>query len=127
MKKTRLLFSLLIISNLFLISCTKDKTLESDSPVSTSILVKNYIDSGNYEAFKGLFTEGLENSISKEDFIKLKEISTAGSSHNLYDLITFENGEKLLIKLSSIEIDSKYKIEEVIQIPEEFKSLFNQE
>ena len=127
MKKTRLLFSLLIISNLFLISCTKDKTLESDSPVSTSILVKNYIDSGNYEAFKGLFTEGLENSISKEDFIKLKDISTAGSSHSLYDIITFENGEMLLIKLSSVEIDGKYKVEEVLQIPEEFKSLFNQE
>ena len=125
MKKTRLLFSLIIISTLFLISCTKAKTLEADSPVNTSILIKNYIDAGNYEAFKGLFSEGLENSISKEDFNKLKDISTAGSSHSLYDIITFENGEMLLIKLSSVEIDGKYKVEDIIQIPEDFKALFN--
>lgn len=125
MKKTRLLFSLIIISTLFLISCTKDKTLEPNSPVNTTIIVKNYIDAGNYEAFKGLFSEGLENSISKEDFNNFKDISTAGSSHNLYDVITFENGEMLLIKLSSVEIDGEYRVEEVLQIPEEFKTLFN--
>ena len=125
MKKSRFLFSLIIVSTLFLISCNKDMALKPDSPVNTSIIIKNYIDAGNYEAFKGMFSEDLENSISTEDFRKLKDISTAGSSHNLYDIITFENGEMLLIKFSSIEVNGEYRVEEVLQVPEDFKTLFN--
>lgn len=124
MKKSKLLFSLIIISSLFLLSCTKDKSIKPNSPVNTSIIIKNYIDAGNYEAFKDLFSDGLENSISKEDFKKLKDISTAGSTHSLYNIITFENGEMLLVKLYQIEATSEYKVESVIQIPEEFKTLF---
>ena len=127
MKKTKLLFSLIIISTLFLISCTKDKALEADSPANTSILVKNYIDAGNYEAFNDLFSDDLKNSVAKEEFKKLKDISTAGSSHSLYDIITFENGEMLLIKLYHIEATDEYKVENVMKVPEEFKALFKQE
>lgn len=124
MRKYLFLFTL-IISNLFLISCNKDKLLKPDSPANTSILIKNYIDAENYEDFKDLFSEDLENSISKEDFNKFKEISTSGSNHNLYDIITFENGEMLLIKLTTTPVNDEYKVEEIIQIPDEFKLLFN--
>ena len=127
MKKSTLLFSLIIISSLFLLSCTKDKPMNPNTPVNASIMIKNYIDAENYEGFIDLFSDELKNSISRDDFKKFKDISTSGSSHSLYDIITFENGEMLLIKLSSVEIDGKYKVEEVLQIPKEFKSLFNQE
>ena len=127
MKKTKLLFSLIIISTLFLISCTKDKALEADSPANTSILVKNYIDAGNYEAFNDLFSDDLKNSVAKEDFEKLKNISTSGSDYSLYNIITFENGEMLLIQLSTSTIDGEYKIVKVVTVPEELKSLFKQE
>lgn len=120
-----LFISTLIISTLFLISCNEDNLLKPDSPTNTSILIKNYIDAENYEDFKGLFSEDLENSISKEDFNKFKEISTSGSNHNLYDIITFENGEMLLVKLTSTPVNNEYKVEEVIQVPDEFKALFN--
>lgn len=127
MKKSRLLFSLIIANALFLVSCNKDEAIKPDSPINTSIIIKNCIDAGNYEAFKDLFSDSLENLVSKEDFEKLKSISTSGSSNNLYDIITFENGEMLLIKLSAIAVDGEYKIEKIIHIPEEFKSLFTQE
>ena len=125
MRKSKLLLSLIVISSLFLISCTKDKAIKPDSPVNTSILIKNYIDSGNYEAFNDLFSEGLENSVTEEDFNKLKDISTPGSSHNLYEIIAFENGEMLLIKLYQIEATGEYKVEEGLKVPDEFKTIFN--
>lgn len=54
----------------------------------------------------------------------LKDITTAGSNHSLYDIITFENGEMILIKISPIEVNGEYKVEKVIEVPDEFKSLF---
>ena len=125
MRKSKLLLSLIVISILFLISCTKDKAIKPDSPVNTSIIIKNYINSGNYEAFTDLFSDELKNSVSKEEFEKLKNISTSGSDHSTYDIITFENGEMLLIKLSAVSVDGEYKVEKVIQVPEELKTLFN--
>ena len=123
MKKYLLLFTT-IISTISLISCTKDTSLKPTSPTNTSILVKNYIDAENYEEFKKLFSNELENSVSIDDFKMLKDITTAGSNHSLYDIITFENGEMILIKISPIEVNGEYKIEEVIQVPDEFKALF---
>lgn len=123
MKKYLLLFTI-IISNISLISCTKDTSLKPTSPTNASILVKNYIDAENYEDFKKLFSNELENSVSIDEFKKLKDITTAGSQHSLYDIITFENGEMILVKISPIEVNGEYKIEEVIQVPDEFKALF---
>ena len=40
----------------------------------------------------------------------LKDITTAGSNHSLYDIITFENGEMILIKISPIEVNGEYKV-----------------
>ncbi|VYU57969.1 hypothetical protein [Clostridium tertium] len=125
MKKfTLLLFSIIILS-LSLVSCSKDKTKQANTPTKTALLVKQSIDNKNYEAFKNLFSDGLENSISKEDFEKLQNLTTAGSDYKLYSVITFENGEIFLIKLTSTPIDDDYKIEEVMQVPDEFKTLFN--
>lgn len=121
----KLILLILIIATFSLISCSKDKNIKPDSPINTSIIIKNYIDAGNYEAFNELFSDELKNSVSQEYFKKLKDISTAGSDHGLYNIITFENGEMLLIKFSSIEPNGEYKVEEVMQVPEEFKSLFN--
>lgn len=124
MRKYLFIFTL-IINSLFLISCNEDNALKPDSPTNTSILIKNYIDADNYEEFKGLLSEDLDNSISKEEFNKFKDIVTAGSNHNLYDIITFENGEMLLIKLTSTPVNDEYKVEEVIQVPAELKTFFN--
>ena len=127
MKKPTLLFSLIVISNLFLLSCTKDKPMKPNTPKNASIMLKNYIDAENYEGFNDLFSDDLKNSVAMDDFKKLKDISTAGSSHSLYDIITFENGEMLLVKLYQIEATGEYKVENVMKVPEEFKALFKQE
>lgn len=124
MRKYLFIFTL-IINSLFLISCNEDNLLKPDSPTNTSILIKNYIYADNYEEFKGLLSEDLDNSISKEEFNKFKDIVTAGSNHNLYDIITFENGEMLLIKLTATPVNDEYKVEEVIQVPAELKAFFN--
>ncbi len=126
MKKSTLLFSLIIISSLFLLSCTKDKSMKPNSPINASIMIKNYIDAENYEGFNDLFSDELKNSVSKEYFEKLKNISTSGSDHSLYNIITFENGEMLLVKLYQIEATGEYKVENVMKVPEEFKDLFDE-
>ena len=82
MKKFTLLFSLIIISSLFLLSCTKDKPMKPNTPVNASIMIKNYIDAENYEGFIDLFSDELKNSISRDDFKKFKERFSNSNSEN---------------------------------------------
>lgn len=88
-----------------LISCNKDTGVKSDTPINTAMLMKNAIDSKNYEAFNKLFIEDRKRVITKEDFDKFNKVSTAGTSHKIYTTISFTNGEMFLIKLTTEKIN----------------------
>lgn len=117
----------IIIACLGLISCSKDKVVKSDTPTNTAMVMKNAIDSKNYEAFNKLFSEDRKGIITEKDFNEFNKVSTAGASHKLYTTISFTNGEMLLIKLTTEKINGEYKIEDVVQVPDEMKAFFEDE
>lgn len=88
------------------------------------MLLKHSFDQGDYERFQTYFTDAQRNKISKEQFRELSELATAGWGHDTYSVITFENGEKLLINTVKDLEDGYYKIQDIKRVPEEWKELF---
>lgn len=124
MKKVIIIITL-IISCLWLTSCTEDKKLKPDTPTNAGWLTKLAIDNNNYESFNSLFSEGRKGIITEENFNELTNMTTAVSEHKLYDIITFENGEMLMVRLTSEKINGEYQVEDVIRIPDEMKEFFS--
>ena len=123
MKKI-IIISLIIISCLGLISCNKEKVVKSDTPANVGLLIKMAITNKDYEAFNNLFSEDIKGIITEKEFNEFNKISTVGSSHKLYTTISFQNGEILLVKITTEKINGEYKVEDVIQIPDEMKYFF---
>lgn len=88
--------------------------------------MKLAIDNDNYASFSSLFAKERKGSISESEFKELQEITTAGSSYERYELVTFDNGEMLLVKLmiTPPNEESEFEIEDVIIVPEDMKALF---
>ncbi|THE13577.1 hypothetical protein E1I69_06585 [Bacillus timonensis] len=88
--------------------------------------MKLAIDNDNYRSFSSLFAEERKGSISESEFKELQELTTAGSSYERYELVTFDNGEMLLVKLriTPPNEESELKIEDVIIVPDDMKVLF---
>lgn len=117
-----LIIMCVMVFSLFLFSC--EDTVKPDTEQNATWLMKLAIDENDYERFNELFSEGRKNTVSEKIFDAMSELSTAGASYKNYELITFENGEMLLVKLTPMTIDGEYKIEDVMIVPDEMKSFF---
>jgi hypothetical protein len=124
-KNFLLIFIIIICLPFLLSSCSNQKRIKPDTPVNTAIIVtENFLKVGNYQNFNELFTDGRKSSVSVEQFNELKKLTTAGMNLKHYELLTFTNGKMILIKLTPERVDGEYKIEDVIEVPDEMKSLF---
>ena len=123
----KLIIGLLIASSLALISCESSKILKADTPTNAAVLLSRALGSNDYEAVKALFSEGRREFLTEENFKEWKELKTAGSSYVLYETITFQDGEMLLVRMTAEKMDGEYKIEDVTIVPEEMREFFNQE
>lgn len=112
----------IIVLSLFLSSC--EDTVKADTPYNAAWLVKLAIDENDYERFNEQFSESRKNTVSNESLDAMSALSTAGASYTNYELVTFENGEMLLVRLTPILIDGEYKIEDIIIVPDELKDFF---
>lgn len=127
MKKKSLLIALVLTSIFLLCSCTKEKVVKPDTPLNTGLLLNHAIKSENYEAFNSLFSEGRKNCISEETFqnlIQATEGGSGGSGYTLYEVITLDNGEMFLVRLTPTETDGKYEVEDVTLLSGEMKEFF---
>jgi hypothetical protein len=108
-----------LVTTLFMFPGCTEKPMRPDTPVNTSWIAKMAIDSGNYDDFNNLFSEGRKNSISQNKFKELKELSTAGATYTTYQLITFQNGKMILVRMTQ-EKDSNgnYGIEDIKVVPD---------
>ncbi|MCA1032882.1 hypothetical protein LCL95_17875 [Bacillus timonensis] len=115
-------FSILLV----VVGCSS-KTVAPDNPENTAWLMKLAIDNNDYASFDSLFADGRKGSISEMEFKELKDITTAGAGYRSYELLTFENGEMLLVKLrlTPPHENNKIEIEDVIIVPDDMKELFN--
>ncbi|GEN56971.1 hypothetical protein GCM10012290_16540 [Halolactibacillus alkaliphilus] len=60
-----------------------------------------------------------------ETFESFGELSTSGENFKNYELLTFDNGEMLLIKFKpQLDNEEELKIVNVIRIPDDMKELF---
>ncbi|MCX7904730.1 MAG: hypothetical protein N2486_09510 [Caloramator sp.] len=117
--------SLLLLLSIFLLSsCQRKTVLKPDTPENTVWLFKRSVDDGKYDNLKQLFTDEGKNTISLDTFNKIRKISTPGASFINYQLLTFTNGEMVLVRLSPNKINGEYKIEDVIIVPKEAKKVF---
>lgn len=123
-KRFLLMVILMILLSLSLISCSKSEPLKADTPVNTAIVMEGYLKAGNYEGFNKLFTEGRKNTISIDQFNELKKTATNGTDLKHYELLTFSNGEMVLLTLTQEKVDGEYKIQDVKNIPEGMKEVF---
>jgi hypothetical protein len=102
-----------------------NEEVKPDSSENTAWLMKLAIDNNDFDSFNDLFTDERKESISKNDFTAFRDITTAGSEYKNYELLTFANGQMLLVKLAPPNKDKKVKIEDVFVVPENMKELFN--
>ena len=113
--------------------CQSD--LRPTTPINTSILLTQYLESENYALFNSIVSELSQENISEADFKQLIQLkksgqsSTPSTSFQLYTTLTFDNGNMILVNfVPAIDapIDGKYLIQDVTLVPDEMKSLFEQ-
>lgn len=80
--------------------------------------MKLAIDNDDYESFNSLFSDGRKGSITESDFKELNDITTARAGYIRYELVTFDNGEMLLVRLTAADGNNEIEIEDVIVVPE---------
>jgi hypothetical protein len=116
---------IILFSALLLVGCNNEKKVEPDTPMNSSWLMKLSIDNQDYSAFQSLFYEGAEENVSKSTFQRFGEITTAGTDFKNFELLTFSNGEMLLVEFApKTEDQEEYKIVNVIEVPDNMKTLF---
>ena len=123
-KKIIVITLILACFTFMVVSCTSKKILKADSSGNAGWLMTLAIQNNNYDRFNELFSEGRENSLSIEEFNKLKSLTTAGTDFKHYELLTFTNGEMFLIRLTPEKVNGEFKIEDVIRVASEMKPLF---
>lgn len=89
--------------------------------------MKVSIDQQDYKRFNQLFSEGRANSVQKNEFEGLKTLTSARTVYTNYELLRFDNGNMLLVRLTPPNEDGEIEIEDVKIVPEEMKSLFADE
>lgn len=106
--------------------------LRPTTPINTSFLLTQYLESENYALFNSMVSELSQENISEADFKQLVQLkksgqsSTPSTSFQLYTTLTFDNGNMILVNFVPDPIDGKYLIQDVTLVPDEMKSLFEQ-
>ncbi|WP_405460877.1 hypothetical protein [Paenibacillus sp. HJGM_3] len=101
--------------------------MKPDSPIHTTHLMKVSIDQQDYKRFTQLFSEGRANSVQKTEFEGFKTLTPARTIFTNYELLRFDNGNMLLVRLTPPNEDGEIEIEDVKIVPEEMKRLFADE
>lgn len=105
-------------------ACTSEKPMEPDTPEKAAIMLKQAISNNDEEGLNALLIESKRDTLSKDTLKEMKSIATAGAELQKYEIIQFENGEMLLIRLSEDLGSGRYEIADIKQVPEEMKELF---
>ena len=77
-----------------------------------------------YKQFTDTYVRGEESWISKEQFHEVKSLMTAQTNHKTYELLTFDNGQMILMEFATMPEDDEFKIQGIKIVPEEMKEFF---
>ncbi|MGM7700625.1 hypothetical protein ACSVDE_02805 [Pseudalkalibacillus sp. Hm43] len=105
--------------------CNNEKVLEPDTAMNAATLMKHRMNIENYEAFKQLFHEASKGEVTMEEFDELGKLTTASTDFREHMLVTFTNGEMLLVEFApKLEDDEHYQIVDVKPVPDDVKAFF---
>ena len=124
MKRKQILSVITILLGLILFTSCSKPVLKADNPGNTAIALQNYLKAGNIESFAELFSESRKNSVTTDQFDELKKNATANTDYKHYELVTFSNGEMMLVLLTQDKINGEYKVEDAKKVPDEMKDMF---
>ncbi|WP_143111551.1 hypothetical protein [Paenibacillus sp. BC26] len=105
--------------------CSSPKLVQPDSPENVAMLVKNAIDHQNLEQLNVYFTDALKGSLSMDDLGQLKAISATGAELRTYSYLRMDD-EILLLDIVKDPDSDMYKVQDIIQVPEASKAMFDQ-
>ncbi|MGM0805998.1 MAG: hypothetical protein ACQET8_14725 [Bacillota bacterium] len=89
--------------------------------VDVGLAFKQAVSVKNYDLVRTLLAEGRKKQMKDEDFKKINDLMSAGTTYKTYQLLEFDNGEMVLLHLTPTD---KYEIQDVIIVPEGLKSIF---
>ncbi|OPA73671.1 hypothetical protein BVG16_26590 [Paenibacillus selenitireducens] len=109
----------------FLIGCSSAKMEKPESPEELAHIMKLALSNGDYSKFNSYLTEPKKGLISMDQFKELSKITTAGTEYRTYSYIKMENGKVLLLEIIKDIPSEDYKVQRVIEVPEEIKNIFD--
>jgi hydrogenase maturation factor len=123
MKTRNIIITVSVLLNVVLGILFYNETLKK-GPADVGYSFHRAVQVENYVFAKTLIDEGRQKYISDETLKKVNEIMTSGTSYKSYQLLEFDNGEMVLLNLHNNTPDSKYKIQDVVIVPDELKVAF---
>ncbi|CAM2908606.1 hypothetical protein PASE110613_07165 [Paenibacillus sediminis] len=118
-------FSFISIFICIVVGCSSSKMISPNTLENTNRLLKDSLNNKDYALFQTYLSEPQKNKISRSQFEELTKMTTAGWGQDIYSLISFENGEMLLVNIIKDPKNNGYfKIQDIKRVPEEMKELF---
>jgi uncharacterized membrane protein YvbJ len=123
MKTRNIIITVSVLLNVVLGILFYNETLKK-GPDDVGYSFQSAVQVEDYVAAKTLIDEGRQKHISDETLKEVHELMTSGTSYKTYQLLEFDNGELVLLNLHNNTPDRKFKIQDVVIVPDEFKSIF---
>ncbi|WP_349410601.1 hypothetical protein [Pseudalkalibacillus sp. SCS-8] len=98
--------------------------VKKEGPVEVGLSFKEAVRTENYGSVDRLIAEGRNQHITEDLLIKVNGLMSGGTSYKTYQLLKFDNGEMVLLNLTP---NKKFEIQNVVIVPEEQKSIFENE
>ncbi|MGL4911254.1 MAG: hypothetical protein ACRC3Y_02355 [Romboutsia sp.] len=97
---------------------------ESETPTDIALSLNDSLGRKDYKNIEKLFMDS-NITTSKDELDEFFELSKQNSNYSLFETITYNNGEMLLVEFSPYKINNEYKIIGIKKIPNDMKNLFN--
>lgn len=97
---------------------------EYKTPTDIALSLNDSLGRKDYDNIEKLFING-NVTTSKDELNEFCELSKQNSNYNLFETITYNDGEMLLVEFSPYKVDNEYKIISIKKIPNDVKKLFD--
>jgi hypothetical protein len=119
---------LILFFMLLLSGCEDDNNgWEPNSPSRTSFLMDFYAHQENFEEFKSLFMDGIDENIIRNNYETIRNNQSERSSVGTMTLVKYDNGKVVLVELKQDTDKQRYFIYNIIELPEDVSTFFDKE
>jgi hypothetical protein len=119
---------LILFLLILLTGCEDDKIgWEPNSPSRASFLMDFYGHQDNFEEFRTLFMEGIDEDIIRSNYETIRNYQSERSSVGTMTLVKYDNGKSVLVEFKQDTDSPKYLISNIIEVPEDVSSFFEEE